>query len=78
LIILFNFNPTKSFEDYELPTVESGNYKVVYNSDQKIFGGYDRISSEYIYSTKTLTGKDNKTGITIYSPSRTALVLKKL
>ena len=78
LIFLFNFNPTKSFEEYDLPTVETGRYKVIFNSDQKIFGGYDRISSNYIYDTKILKGKDNKTGITIYSPSRTVLVLKKL
>lgn len=78
LIFLFNFNPTKSFEEYELPTVEAGKYKVIFNSDQKIFGGYDRISSSYIYDTKTLQGKENKIGIIIYSPSRTVLVLKKL
>ncbi|MGK0468046.1 alpha-amylase family glycosyl hydrolase [Clostridium sp.] len=78
LIFLFNFNPTKSFEEYELPTAEIGKYKVIFNSDQKIFGGYDRISSNYIYDTKILHGKDNKIGITIYSPSRTVLVLKKL
>ncbi|MBK5239945.1 alpha-amylase family glycosyl hydrolase [Clostridium sp.] len=78
LIFLFNFNPTKSFEKYELPTADVGKYKVIFNSDQHIFGGYDRISSDYIYDTNTLQGKDNKIGITIYSPSRTVLVLKKI
>ncbi len=78
LIFLFNFNPTKSFKGYELPTVESGKYKVIFNSDQNIFGGNDRISSNYIYDTKPLPSKGNKTGITVYSPTRTVLVLKRL
>ncbi|MGH4119758.1 alpha-amylase family glycosyl hydrolase [Clostridium sp.] len=78
LVFLFNFNPTKSFEEYELPTADAGKYEVIFNSDLNIFGGYDRISSNYIYDTKPLKGKDNKIGITIYSPSRTVLVLKKI
>ena len=78
LIFLFNFNPTESFAEYELPTMEAGKYKIVFNSDEPIFGGYARISSDYIYDTKILSKKENKIGITIYSPCRTVLVLRKI
>ncbi|WP_253199424.1 alpha-amylase family glycosyl hydrolase [Clostridium tagluense] len=78
LIFLFNFNHCKSFAEYELPTGEMGEYKIVFNSDEKIFGGQGRIARDYIYSAETLKHKENKTGVIIYSPSRTVLVLKKV
>jgi 1,4-alpha-glucan branching enzyme len=78
LIFLFNFNPTRSFSEFSLPTLDAGSYKVVFSSDTSEFGGQDRISQEYVYNTKILTDRDNKIGVTIYSPSRTVLVLKKI
>jgi 1,4-alpha-glucan branching enzyme len=85
LIFLFNFNPTESFPEYELPTGEgqggskkSSHYEVIFTSDDEQFGGYSRIDKKYIYETTILKGKDGQTGITIYSPSRTALVLKRV
>jgi len=77
LIFLFNFNPGQSFSEYELPTSEMGEYKIVFDSDEKIFGGQGRIATDYIYHTEILKHKGNKTGVIIYSPSRTVLVLKK-
>lgn len=77
LVFLFNFNPCESFSEYELPTDEKGEYKIVFNSDEKKFGGQGRIAKDYIYHTETLKQKVGKTGIIIYSPSRTVLVLKK-
>ena len=76
MIFLFNFNPSESFVEYELPTGEVGDYKIIFNSDEEIFGGQSRIKTDYIYQTKTLQHKENKTGIVIYSPSRTVLVLQ--
>lgn len=76
LVFLFNFNPSESFVEYELPTGEVGDYKIIFNSDEEIFGGQSRIKTDYIYQTKTLQHKENKTGIVIYSPSRTVLVLQ--
>ena len=78
LIFLFNFNPIKSFSNFALPVQEPGEYQVVFNSDEINFGGYGRIAKNYIYQTKILSERKNKLGFTIYAPSRTALVLKKL
>ena len=76
LVFLFNFNSVHSFPSYELPTSKNGNYKVVFNSDEVMFGGQHRIDSNYIYHTQVLIHKDSKTGIIINIPSRTVLVLK--
>ncbi|HEY8889146.1 MAG TPA: alpha-amylase family glycosyl hydrolase [Clostridium sp.] len=86
LVFLFNFNPSVSFPKYELPTGdqydspadEMGKYKVIFNSDEGMFGGFRRISTNYIYQAKKLQHKDNKTGITINTPSRTVMVLKRV
>ena len=85
LIFLFNFNPTESFSKYELPTGEgqgdpklNSHYEVIFTTDDEQFGGYSRIDKKYIYETAVLKGKEGQTGITIYSPSRTALVLKRV
>jgi 1,4-alpha-glucan branching enzyme len=78
LIFLFNFNPSKSFSEFNLPTFEDGIYKVIFNSDETIFGGHCRISQDVLYTTKLLSDAKGSTGITIYSPSRTVLVLQKI
>lgn len=78
LVFLFNFNPVKSFEGFELPTGENNKYQVVFNSDEAQFGGQQRISKDVIYEAKQLDSKKGNIGITIYSPSRTALVLKEI
>jgi len=77
LIFLFNFNPTKSLTDFALPVEEDGQYQVVFNSDELYFGGLGRIDKDYIYRTKRLSERQDKLGFTIYTPSRTALVLKR-
>ncbi|MDO4866440.1 MAG: alpha-amylase family glycosyl hydrolase [Clostridia bacterium] len=78
LIYVFNFNPQHSPTDFFLPvhTVGSGQYKVVFSSDDINFGGMDRISKDYVYYTK----QDPKKGLgfEIYIPCRTAVVFKRV
>jgi len=86
LVFLFNFNPSVSFPEYELPTGdqydsptdEMCKYKVIFNSDEEMFGGFHRISTDYIYKANKLQHKDNKTGIIINTPTRTVIVLKRM
>ncbi|MBU3161044.1 alpha amylase C-terminal domain-containing protein [Clostridium frigoris] len=78
LVFLFNFNPSCSFPRYELPTSEEGDYKVVFNSDEVMFGGQKRIDTNYIYHSNVLQEKIGANGIIINTPSRTVLVLKKI
>lgn len=78
LIFLFNFNPSRSFEEYGVPVDMPGQYKVILHSDEKEFGGQNRISKDYVYKTTVLPDKNNSPGVILYSPSRTVLVLKKI
>ncbi len=71
---LFNFDPTRSYTDYEIPTEETGDFEVILSSDDAQFGGYDRVSHQ-VYPA--FEQEDGRVGFKIYLPSRTAIVLKK-
>ena len=73
LIFVFNFHPQNSPKDYVIPA-PNGKYKVIFDSDQKIYGGQERIDHQTVYQT----GQWDKYGFPIYLPCRTTLVLKKI
>lgn len=75
-IFIFNFNPAQSFEGYFIPVKKAGEYKVVLSSDEKKYGGFGRIDTEYVYKTKKI--EDGREGFMCYLPARTAMVLKKM
>jgi len=75
---IFNFNPTKSFEGYGF-IMKTGMYKVVFNSDEKRYGGYNRLDDKIIYKADYVRDKyDEIPKLFIYLPSRTVIVLKRL
>ena len=77
-IFIFNFHPTKSFTDYRIGVPESGAYKILLNTDERQFGGHDRVhmeSSAYFTTEEHWCGRDRF--IQVYIPCRTALVLVK-
>lgn len=79
LIFIFNFNPSNSFVDYKI-LVPSGKYKIVLNTDAAIYGGNDLVDPtvEHFTTSDPLYEKDNKGWLSLYIPSRTAFVMKKL
>lgn len=74
-VVLLNFHPNQSQQDYFLPMKEEGQYAVILSSDDAAFGGQDRVSKTYIYHTEK--DANGRIGIRIYIPSRCAMVLKK-
>lgn len=72
-VFVFNFNPNKSFEDYQIPVPE-GNYVVVLDSDADQYGGFNRVDDAMTYGTENLDGESK---IKLYIPNRMALVLRK-
>jgi len=79
LTFLFNFHPSRSYTDYGIQ-VPPGKYELVLNSDSPQFGGYGNVEDHQLYYTRP-QGKITSSLIhylTVYIPSRTALVLKKL
>ena len=60
LLFIFNFHPTKSFADYRVGVEEAGEYKVALSSDEKRFGGFDRIDLNGRYHTTALEWNNRK------------------
>ncbi|GHB29206.1 alpha amylase C-terminal domain-containing protein [Mongoliitalea lutea] len=72
LVFIHNWNISESIFGFELPVPSKGTYELVLNSDDKQFGGFERIAEKLTYPTD----KNNK--IHIYLPNRTSLVFKKV
>ena len=73
-VFAFNFHPVNSYPDCFLP-LEAGNYQVVMSTDDFQFGGQGRI---HYLTYEAVTQQDGRTGFSLYLPSRTAVVLKKM
>lgn len=78
LLFVFNFNPTDSFTDYGL-LVKNGKYKVVLNTDEARFGGYDQVDERMVYTADIdpLYASDKKGWLKLYVPARSALVFQR-
>ncbi len=73
-IFAFNFSPTESYEGYTVKVPSKGNYQVAVSTDDGAFGGWNRISKDYVYEAKKTDGSYQ---FKIYLPSRTAVCLVK-
>ena len=76
LTFVANFSPNNSYEDYYVDVGSSGDYQVIMSTDEKKFGGWDRISKDYIYKAKKQP--DGKWKIRLYIPARSGLCLAKV
>ncbi|GAB4480121.1 MAG: alpha amylase C-terminal domain-containing protein [Thermoflexibacter sp.] len=79
LIFVFNFHTTHSIPDYKFWVPQAGKYKIVLNSDDEQFGGFNRIKPEVEYFTlpeETESGTENF--LQIYIPNRVALVFRRV
>lgn len=73
LVFVFNFSPTKSYTDYAFE-IDRGTYRIVLNSDDSRFDGFDLIQMDYNYITQPEKGKNI---LRLYIPARSAFVLHK-
>ncbi len=74
LIYVFNFNPIRSFTDYEIPG-EPCSYQIVLNTDDIRFGGFGHINTNIDYHS--IKRNENHL-LRLYLPARTGFVLKKI
>ncbi len=78
LIWAFNFHPTHSFSDYGF-SAPPGEYRIALNSDNKRFGGHGRVDDQQQHATLTPSHPGQPPHrLSLYLPSRTALVLERL
>ena len=78
-LFVCNFHPVNSFTDYGIPV--KGRFRIIIDTDDPAFGGFDRISRDTIY-TSIKKAERNFINVPLYLylylPSRTALVFKKV
>ena len=73
-ILVFNFDPSRSYDGYFIPVPAEGDYQVVLSSDDERYGGQGRISHQSYHAAAM---EDGKIGFRAYLPSRTSLILRK-
>ena len=80
LIFVFNWHPTASIPDYELPLHEAGKYEVVLSTDEERFGGMKRQKVGEEHFSFNVEDEEGNTypRLKIYNTSRTAIVLRKV
>jgi len=77
LIFVFNFHVDRSVPDYRFYVPEAGSYRILLNSDEARFDGFDRVDNATTYFTQP---DENGHGqyLSIYTTNRTALVLQRI
>jgi len=75
LMFIFNFHGKKSFPDYRVGCGQSGKYKVVLDSDAKIFDGHGRINDEQKFLAEKVMWDYRQFSFKVYIPTHTVLVL---
>ena len=73
-LFVINFSPDKSHSDYAVPA-EAGSYKLALSSDDKNFGGQERIDHNSRFFTSPA---DNNHDLKAYLPARTGIILEKV
>ena len=76
LLFVFNWHPTASIPDYELPVPAPGRYVPILSTDEKRFGGQERQAMDVEHFSFNIHGDDGRDypRIRIYNTSRTATV----
>ena len=69
-IFAFNFNPAASFENFAFQAPD-GAYAMAFHSDEAVYGGFSRLREDEQHLT--MGGR-----LSLYLPSRVAIVLKKI
>ncbi len=76
-IFVFNFSASSGQNSFFVHThlTGKGRYRTVFSSDEKEFGGLDRVSKQFVYGT---IRNANGEGFYAYVPCRTAIVFEKI
>ena len=75
MIFVFNWGQ-KSLPDYQIKVKQTGDYRIIFSSDDKCFGGFENIDKNAVFPSEK---KDEDVTMKIYNVARTAVVysLKK-
>ncbi|KAM3875476.1 LOW QUALITY PROTEIN: 1,4-alpha-glucan-branching enzyme-like [Diretmus argenteus] len=75
VLFIFNFHPTKSYQDYRVAIDAPGKYTIKLDSDEVQYGGHGRLvhGTEFFTEAQPFNGRNNS--MKVYIPCRTAIVL---
>jgi 1,4-alpha-glucan branching enzyme len=76
LLWIFNFHPSKSFENYRIGTQWAGVHRVVLSTDEGRFFGHDRVEKGGEYHPVKEAWCEREYYVQVYIPCRTAIVLR--
>ncbi len=79
LLFVFNWSPTASMLDYEVPVREPGRYRIILSTDEPRFGGFGRedLKSNHFSRPEQQADGSVRHTISIYNTSRTARVFRR-
>ncbi|XP_066586199.1 1,4-alpha-glucan-branching enzyme [Prorops nasuta] len=77
VVFAFNFHPVKSFPDYPIGVPNPGTYKAILCSDDKTFGGENRVDATIKHFTVPEEYANRPNKMLIYIPCRTAIIYAK-
>lgn len=78
LLYIFNFHPSDSYQDYRVGTTWASDHFVLYETDDRLFGGHDRLRDAHGKWFEVEHGKEHDGrphSLKIYLPNRCAIVL---
>ncbi|TYZ14300.1 1,4-alpha-glucan-branching enzyme [Hymenobacter lutimineralis] len=75
LVFVFSFHVDRSVPDYRFFVPTAGRYRIILNSDDAAFGGFQRVDNSYVYETFQ---EDGVNKLSLYVTNRTVLVLQRL
>ncbi len=70
IIFVFNWG-TKSIPDYEINVKNTGDYRIIFSTDDECFGGFGNIDKNAVFPSER---RDEQVFMKIYNVSRTATV----
>ena len=80
-IFALNFNPESSFADYGF-AAPAGKYEVELSTDENEFDGFSRVKTGEVHFSMPVRSENGngkyQDSLSLYLPSRTAIVLKKI
>jgi 1,4-alpha-glucan branching enzyme len=78
LLLAFNFHPASSYTDYRFEA-PAGKYRTLLSSDAPEYGGHNRLNASQEHLTlNTKADHGEKNQLSLYLPTRTALILVKM
>jgi 1,4-alpha-glucan branching enzyme len=71
LVFVFSFHPTESFFGFPIRVPEKGTYHILLDSDEKIYGGFERLDKSIAFPT------DEDQQVHLYIPNRVVMVMRR-